>query len=414
MPDHTSFERGENANVTGGDAAGESAHAASGAPRHAGTQATRSAGEVSRGFALPRKGKRLSWEDLDLFAEELAGIARSGLPLVPALRNLANDVHRPELRATLERMHARLEGGASIDEAVAAVGERLPPVFTALMRAGEASGNLAGVLQLLSGYTAHMRELKHRLQLAMAYPAMLIVASAAVILFMLVVVVPDYAIALEGLRGRFGESGMPWPTRTLIGLSAFLRENGLVLVASLAAAAALGRAGVLLLRRSGPGRTWWDALGLAVPILGRVRYLAAVSRFGRTLSALLRSQVGAVDSLGLAANASGNAMLERAVRHAAKCVNEGESIAEGLIRTRFFARDFCWLVSTCEERGEPALGLDHAAAKYERELEMRERMLAGMMNPVVVVLVGFLVLGIMSSLYWPVIEMFRGGYLGRM
>jgi len=251
--------------------------------------------------------RQLRWKDLLLFSQQLASVTRSGYPLAPAIKAIAQDLHRPRLRATLEEMHVDLERGASLEEALQRQEARFPPIYVALVRAGEATGDLNRVLKLMGDHASRMTAASHRLTLAMMYPLILSISSLCVLAYLLLDTVPVFAEVFSEFGGQ-----LPAPTRFLLFLSDSLRAYWPVLSAALPIMATALVVGYGALRQTREGRYLTDWIKLYAPSLGPCYYGAVQARFCRTLSLLMAARVPILDSLTLAGAASGCAVLERA------------------------------------------------------------------------------------------------------
>lgn len=349
------------------------------------------------GPSLFRPSARLGWDDLNLFAQELEAITRSGLPLSPALKALAAESPNPRLKALMNDLHHRLERGDTFEEAIAGLEGRVPPILTRLIRAGEAGGNLPAILQLLSGYTDRMVRLRHTLRITMAYPVMSMALALCVSFFLIYYVVPPFGAVFRD----FGAS-LPALTHAMLAFSDMLHTALPAMLVGLAVVVGLVVAGIAAARRSESGRQWIDTLRLRLPGSGRVYYLVAVTRFCRTLHVLLVSRTPLIDALELSAAASGSPALERAVANVVLQVADGETIADSLRNSGFFGYDLCWLVGASEQRGQVEEAFDHVADKYEREITMQENMLGALATPISVVVIGIVVGLVAISLYLPV------------
>jgi type IV pilus assembly protein PilC len=353
--------------------------------------------ELHKPKGLLRVSSRLTWTELNLFAEQLGAIARSELPLAPSLRALAADLKNPRLKPVLDRLCSDLEHGVALDDAIAAQHQSFPAIFPSLLRAGERTGNLPGVLQALTGYTGRMVNLRNMLQTALAYPAMVIVVTLGILTFMLLKVVPVFADIFKEFGGQ-----LPWPTQFWMNVSTFVVFRWhLVLGAGFAGIALVVFLGKLL-KRSESGRCWLDSIHLHVPVLGRLRYLLATARFSRTLGLLLASRVPVLDSLELAAATAESPLLQRAAEEACMRVAAGERIADALRSTGFFGYQFCWLLGVGEGRGQAEEALENIAAGLDRELASRDRMLGVLISPILLVLLGTLLGSVIVSLYLPI------------
>ncbi len=357
--------------------------------------------EMHRERGLLRASRQLTWDELHLFTLQLASVARSGLPLTPALKALAKDLRSPRLKAVLDRLHHDLNRGLSLDEAINNQHELFPRVFAAVMLAGERTGNLAGVLQLLCAYTGRMVNMKNTIQMSMAYPVMVLAVAAALTSFLLLKVVPVFGEILT----EFGGS-LPWFTQRCIRISDFLVIHWVDVMIAIALAVIFLRIVVWSLQRHESGRAWLDWATLHLPVIGRLRYTMAVARFARSLGLLLQARVPVLDSLELAAAVSGSPQLQRAVDEAVIEVAGGERIADALSHTGFFSHQYCWLLSTGEERGEADTALESIADGLDREAMMHDRLLGALMTPVLIVVLGVLIGSIVVAMYWPLFQGF--------
>jgi type IV pilus assembly protein PilC len=351
------------------------------------------------GAAVPlmRVSKQLTWEELLVFTEQLQTISKSDLPLAPSLKSLAADLRSSRLKPVLEQMGRDIENGHTLEETIGRQHDAFPRLFAPMIRAGERTGNLSGVLHLLCTWSDHMVSFKNTIKVNMAYPIMVILAAAAVLLFLLLKVVPVFGEIFQDFGGA-----LPAPTRFWINTADFLRYHwteSLIAMAALMAVIVIIRQ---LLRRSDSGRYWLDTIRLHVPWLGKLYYLQSLSRFCHTFALLLKAEVPALESLELSAAASGCPQLERAIEEARPHIAGGERISDALAQTGFFGHNFCWLLATSEERGEAEAALDNLADIYDRELKTSDRMLGVVFGPVCIVITGLIVASIVFSMYLPI------------
>lgn len=341
--------------------------------------------------------RQLRWEELRLFTEQLGSIAKSGFPLVPSLASMARDLHQPALRDATDKLREDLERGTSLEAAFRAQEDRFPPLYSALARAGELTGDLSGVLSLMSQYATRMAGVTHRVKMAMAYPVLLTLTAISIVAYQLLYIVPVFAEIFGELGGQ-----LPVPTRFLLVLSTFLRSYWplLTVAAPVFAAAIVG--GYVYMKRSPGGRRWLDGCLLYTPGIG-VAYQGVVqARFCQTLSLLLHARVPMLDALSLAGAASGSAVLERAVGLATDEIAYGARLSDALRKTNFFSPSFHWHLGTAEERGQVVDALDNLAESAERSVRAREQMLGAVITPALVVIIGGIVGFIAVSLYLPI------------
>ena len=344
----------------------------------------------------PTKTK-LSWEDLELLNDQLFTITRSGTPLAPSLAAMGHELRNRRIRELLEDVRRRIEGGDTLEAALSAHTGDFPPVYAALVAAGERAGNLSAVFECLSRYSRRMVELKSSLFEVLAYPLIVIVAATAIVIGMLWVIVPQFAAVFMDFGGE-----LPAPTMFLLHVSDALRTYPGVLVAVAAAFAGLCAVTLPSLLRTESGGYRRDRLKLLLPFAGRIYASVSVARFCRALGLLLQSHVPMVESVNLAAAAAGNAVLNRAVKAAAQRVSSGMPLSEALKQTGYFDSGFCWLLGNAEQRGDMPDALFVLEDDHERAVDRMRRWMMTVAGPVAVVVVG-LVIGFVSiSLYLPI------------
>ncbi len=349
----------------------------------------------TRGFM--QVSHRLTWDELALFAEQLTTITRSELPLAPALKAMAADLRSSRLKPVLDRLQRDLERGVSLEDAISTQHENFPRIFPSVIRAGEKTGNLAGVLQLLCNYASRMVGLKHVMQGALVYPVTVLVLGSFVMCFLLVKVVPVFAEIFQEFGGE-----LPVPTRFWIKVGFLIQFHWWLILGGIGIFLIVWRVSLYLLHRYETGTVWLDWLRLHTPVFGVLHYQLALSRFSRSLSMLLASRVPVLESLELAAASSGSPMLQRVVDDANLQVAGGERISDALSSTGFFGHNFCWLLATSEDRGDAESALENLAAIYEREVTLRDRMVGSLVSPILIVMLGFIIASVVISLYLPI------------
>jgi len=351
-------------------------------------------------WGIPRLGRRLTWEEVSLFNEQLTAITRGNLPLVESLRALAVDVDSPRLRPVFAALQRDLEGGATLEEALVGLERQLPPTYVSAIRAGERTGNLPGVLAMLGEESARMVTLKNDLRAALAYPILVVIAAALVLGFLLRYVVPEFASIFKD----FGAS-LPWVTRFMLDASECVQRNWIFLLSGLGIAVALL---FVWWRGFGHGRArsvFMDRVRLLCGPFGRMYYAVSLSRFLRNLAMLEASEVPLVEGLGLSAAASGNAVLVRAVAHATSAVSQGEPLSKAFEDAGFFDHTLCWLLATAEERGDVIETLRHLANMYARNAERLGSALTTAVTPALLVFLGITVGGIVVAMYLPIFSL---------
>jgi len=349
---------------------------------------------------IPHLKRRLTWEEVNLFNEQLLAIARSDLPLVESLRALAADIESSRLRPVFASLQHELERGATLDEALAGLENQLPPAYVSAIRAGERTGNLPGVLAMLSEESARMVNLKNTVQAALAYPVLVTLATLLTVFFLFHTVVPEFAVLFDDFGG-----GLPWITRTLLGISRSVQRNWAYLMAGFAVVAAFFILWWRGYSRSGPRSVFMDRLRLWSGPFGRLYYAVSMSRFLRSLAMLEASEVPLLENLDLSAAASGNAVLSRAARRVSESTAQGEPISKAFEDAGFFDHTCCWLLAEAENRGDVAETMRHLAGMYCRTSERLDSVLATALTPVIIVFIGLTVGLIVVAMYLPIFSL---------
>ncbi len=349
---------------------------------------------------LPFLHKPLTWEDIHLLNQQLLVIVKSDLPFVPALAAMATDINNPRLKPVLDGLKRDLELGTSIEQALQKHPDSFPPAYISMIRAGERSGNLAGVLALMENQSARVLDARHTLRTAMAYPAMVLVSAIGVIGFLCARVIPVWAEVFEDFGAR-----LPAITRFWVDLSENLNRHGRSLFVVVIMLAVLLVGGLRLSRRSVVAREVIDRIFEHIPLVGRGVFLTALARFSRALALLLSSNVPVLESLDLAGAASGSALLRRHARRVARDVAMGESIADSFAATGYFPQLFCWLFATGEARGQVEGTLFDLSRSYEQQAAFHDRAIGQFISPLLVVSVALLVGWITVALYLPIFSL---------
>ena len=344
----------------------------------------------------PQRSGSLSWDEIDLLNQQLTAIVRSGLPLAPALKAVAAELRGPRLKTLLESLHTSLEQGRSLEEALDAQPEALPPVYRASLIAGERAGNLSAVLEHMCAYTGYMVETRNRVQMAIAYPILVALMCIGVLTFLLTYVVPQFAEIFQD----FG-AALPWPTRFWIDVADTVNLRYPIIMTGLAVLVIAIHLGLKSVRATDNGQYYLDRIKLRLPAAGRAFRLGSFARFCRTLGMLLSARAPLVESMQLAAAASGNAVLAKAVTEASRNVEQGSSVAGAFESTGYFDGTFGWLLGLAEERGELEGALLHLADTYERSGQRSSRVLVSFLPPALILLLGGIVVSIIVSIYLP-------------
>jgi general secretion pathway protein F len=345
-----------------------------------------------RSFSL-RRG--ISPSELALVTRQLASLSQSGLPLEESLLAVSQQNEQPRTKSILLGVRSKVMEGHTLADGLAEFPQAFPELYRATIAAGEQSAHLDVVLERLADYTESRHELRQRITNAMIYPIALVVMAIAIISFMLATVVPKIADVFTNTSAE-----LPALTRGMIASSDFLRDHWLLVLMGLAA---LGYSIWWLLQRPGPKRRYHQFL-LRVPIVSRLTRGINTARFTRTFSILAGSGVPILEAMKISAAVIENLPMRDAVNDAAVRVREGASISKSLHSSRLFPPMMIHLVSSGEAGGKLGEMLTRVADGQEREVDGLIAALLGILQPLLIVIMGGVVLTIVLAILLPIFE----------
>ncbi|TBU99719.1 type II secretion system inner membrane protein GspF [Phytopseudomonas dryadis] len=355
------------------------------------TRERRSAGSAR--WSLQRG---LSAASLALLTRQMATLVQAAMPIDEALSAVAAQSETGRIKAMVLAVRAKVLEGHSLAEALKEYPAAFPELYRATVAAGEHAGHLALVLEQLADYTEQRQQSRQRIQLALLYPVILLVASLSIVGFLLGYVVPDVVKV-------FVNTGQPLPGLTLglIAASDVVKNWGvLILLAGIAAVLLTKRA----LRREALQLRAHAAL-LRLPLLGRLVRATDTARFASTLAILVRSGVPLVDALGIAAQVLANRAIRGKVEIAAQKVREGGSLTRALDQSGEFPPMMLHMIASGEKSGELDQMLLRTARNQENDLAARIAMLVGLFEPLMLVFMGAVVLVIVLAILMPILSL---------
>ena len=338
----------------------------------------------------------VSTKDLAIFTRQFATMINSGLPLVQCLDILANQVEKAAFKGIIVQVMQDVEAGATLAESLRKHPKVFDNLFVNMVEAGEAGGILDDILLRLATYIEKAEALRRKIKGAMMYPAVVMTVAGGTTIFMLLFIIPTFAKLFQD----FGAE-LPMPTQIVMDLSDFLRAYWWTLL--------LGAAGFIVAlrkaRATDKGRLVTDRFMLKVPVLGDVLLKGAIARFTRTLGTLISSGVPILDGLEITANTSGNKVLENAIRGARESIREGETIAAPLKASSVFPPMVVQMISVGEETGALDEMLNKIALFYEDEVNTAVEALTSVIEPIMIVVMGLIVGGMVVAMYLPMFKM---------
>lgn len=339
--------------------------------------------------------KRIKLSDFLTFNQQLSALLRAGIPILQSIQILGKRMKNEQLRAMLLDVEERIKTGESLSSAFAAQGEAFPRIYVASILAGERSGALDDVLSRYVAFTKAMAEISRKLKKSMTYPAILIVASAILILVLTTFVIPNFA----QLYGSVGN--LPLITRIVVGASDAITSNFLIIFPALIA---LGVAGYYW-RKSESGRLTIDRTMLKVPIIGDLIRDMTVARFARSMSTLLAGGITVPDAVEISAEAITNRELQVRSMNVLKRIREGRPLTDSLVEAEWVPELAIDMIGVGESAGALQAMLDEVANFYDAEIDVRLNALTTLVEPLILVFMGGLVMFILLAIYLPILQL---------
>jgi general secretion pathway protein F len=337
----------------------------------------------------------MSAGELAIITRQLASLAQSGLPLEEALLAVGQQNDHPRTKSIVLGVRSKVMEGHTLADGLREFPQAFPDLYRSTVAAGEQSGHLDVVLERLADYTEARQELRQRINNAMVYPIALVLMSIAIISFMLASVVPRIVGIFENTAGE-----LPALTRGLIATSDFLRDYWPLILLFLGAVIY----GVWrLLRQEGPRRKYHRWI-LRVPIAGRLARGVNTARFTRTLSILAGSGVPILEAMKISASVIENLPMRDAVTEASLRVREGAAISQSLATSRLFPPMMIHLIASGEAGGKLEEMLGRTADYQEREVDGLIATLLGILQPLLIVIMGGVVMTIVLAILLPIFE----------
>ncbi|MEZ3185068.1 GspF family T2SS innner membrane protein variant XcpS [Stutzerimonas kunmingensis] len=350
--------------------------------------------DVSRGGLS--FGRGLSARDLALVTRQLATLVQAALPIEEALRAAAAQSTSAKIKSMLLAVRARVMEGHSLAAALREYPSAFPELYRATVAAGEHAGHLGLVLDQLADYTDQRQQSRQKIQLALLYPVILMVASLAIVVLLLGYVVPDVVKV-------FVNTGQELPalTRGLIATSDVVKNWGWLILLGIISAFLAMRAAL----RDPALRLRWHAFILRIPLIGRLSRATNTARFASTLAILTKSGVPLVEALSIAAAVIANLRIRERVVEAAQKVREGSSLTRALDATGEFPPMMLHMIASGEKSGELDQMLARTARNQENDLAAQVSLLVGLFEPFMLVFMGAVVLVIVLAILMPILSL---------
>ncbi|MFO1481931.1 MAG: type II secretion system F family protein [Verrucomicrobiaceae bacterium] len=344
---------------------------------------------------------KVASKTLMIFTRQLATLIDSGLPLLRGLTVLGRQEPNVIMKGTINTLADNVQTGSTFSESL----QQYPRIFNKLyinmVKAGELGGVLELVLNRLAEYQEKAQKLKNKIVAAMVYPIIVMCIAAAIMVFLMLVIVPRFETIFEDMLGS--KDKLPELTKWVIGFSRNMYDYKWYLLGTLVGIFLFWR----MLAASKGGRRWIDRTKLRMPLFGDVQRKTAISRFTRTLGTLVTSGVPILQALNITRETAGNTIVSDAINKVHDAVKEGESMVAPLESSGVFPPMVISMVDVGEETGQLPEMLLKIADVYEDEVDNSVSALTSMLEPLMIVILALVVGVIVMALFLPLIDVIK-------
>ncbi|MGB1257686.1 MAG: type II secretion system inner membrane protein GspF [Thiolinea sp.] len=341
-------------------------------------------------------GGSLNTADLALMTRQLATLVGAGSPLEEALGTVVRQTERAASRRIFSALRARVLEGHTLASSLKLFPSAFPPLYRATVGAGEQSGHLAEVLDRLADYTENKQMNQQKVSTAFAYPILLTVVAIGIVIALLKFVVPNVISVFETFEGD-----LPGLTKVLISSSDFIEAHGLTLLLVLISAVVF----LFYLLKIPAWKIRFHRFILRLPIFGRLIRGINTEHFARTLSILASSGVPILDAMKIAGEVVTNIPMRMAVDAATIKVREGMAINKALQQSGYFPPMVIYLIASGEGSGQLDKMLERAAVQQERETQSRISKMVGLLEPLLILVMGGMITLIVLAIMLPILNM---------
>ena len=356
---------------------------------------------LDREIKLPGFRSSVKTRDVVIFTRQLTTMIDAGMPLVQILDILAAQCDNKTFGAQIREVKESVEAGSTLSDALRRFPKSFDDLYVNMVQAGEVGGILDTILGRLSIYMEKMMSLKRKIKGAMIYPATIITVAVVVTLILLVFVIPVFAELFASF-----DKALPLPTQIVINISNFVIST----LHWLAVSVVLIVVAIRQIYKTERGRLAIDRMMLRFPILGDLIRKSSIARFSRTLGTLVSSGVPILDSLTITARTAGNKVVERAGFMVRESISQGRTMLEPLTQSGVFPPMVCQMIGAGEMTGAMDQMLQKIADFYEEEVDVAVANLTALMEPLVIVVLGTIIGGLVVSMYLPIFQL--GSLLG--
>lgn len=351
---------------------------------------------LEKEITIPGFGAKVTDHDVMLFTRQFATMIDAGLPIVQGLEILSQQSESKTFRNIIREIKQDVEGGFTLADALKKHPKAFDDLYVNMVAAGEVGGVLNTILNRIAMFIEKSNRLKKKVKGAMIYPCTIVAVAVAVVTILLLYVIPVFA----ELYGGMGKA-LPAPTQITINLSNWFRAYFFYMVVVLVGIGVALR----MYHKTPQGKMTIDGIMLKTPIIGDLLRKVAVARFSQNMSILLTSGVPILDGLAITAKTAGNKVVEKAIMDARISISQGKTVAEPLTESKIFPPMVCQMVAIGENTGALDAMLKKVADFYEEEVDNSVANLTSLMEPMIMVVLGVILGGLVISMYLPIFQL---------
>jgi len=339
---------------------------------------------------------KIKHHQITIFSRQLASLLKSGVPILSALAILREQSENPPLKYILTEVYNAIKEGESFSEALKKYPKVFSPLYLALVKTGEDSGDLPNALLRIAEYRQKEEEFLSKFRTALIYPLFMVLVGIGTVIFMLVFVLPKISQIFLNLGQE-----LPLPTRIVLKLSLFFKEKIVWLVFILLLIIFI----ILRYLKTEKGRKNFDHFKLRVFLLGSFILKTELARFSRTLSLLLKNGLSVIKAIELSIPVLGNEILSNCFSNSLVQLKQGGSFGRSLKESKIIPLFMSNLISVGEESGKLSEAMEEIAFSYEKDTEDTIKVFTTLLEPILILVIGGIIGFMVIAMLLPIFEM---------
>ena len=342
-------------------------------------------------------GKKVKDKDLAVFCKQFSAVLNAGVTIISALEMMSEQLENKTLKRALQEAQSYVQKGGTLADAFKLNPKVFPPIMINMTAAGEMSGNLEICFDRLTTHFETANALHSKVKGAVTYPIVILIVVAAVVAVLLVGVIPQFSQMFDDLG-----SELPAATQMLVNLSNFLQHKWYILVIIVVAIVF----GLKAFGKTEPGSLMYAKIGIKFPLFGNLTIKSAAATFSRTMATLMASGISLIDAVEQVAKMINNRIIREALLDAKTQIAKGVPLSKPLRDCGIFPPMLPQMTKIGEETGNIEDMMDKVADYYEMEVNDATDALTAAMEPLIIVIMGVVVGGIVMAIYSPMLSMY--------